>query len=88
MDQLSEHWAGIPKVLGSVPTVVRHIFQFVGCGCSLRVTSQLDFFIWVLDGNAMDVKVLLLGLVLTAMFVTIWISVWAVTLAINGQIGE
>ena len=25
--QLAEHWAGIPKVVGSIPTVARHIFQ-------------------------------------------------------------
>ena len=25
--QLAEHWAGIPKVVGSFPTVARHIFQ-------------------------------------------------------------
>ena len=24
---LAEHWASIPKVVGSIPTVVRHIFQ-------------------------------------------------------------
>ena len=24
--QLIEHWASIPKVVGSIPTVVRHIF--------------------------------------------------------------
>ena len=25
--QLAEHWASIPKVVGSIPTVARHIFQ-------------------------------------------------------------
>ena len=25
--QLEEHWASIPKVVGSNPTVARHIFQ-------------------------------------------------------------
>ena len=25
--QLAEHWASIPKVVGSSPTVARHIFQ-------------------------------------------------------------
>ena len=25
--QLAEHWASIPKVVGSIPTVNRHIFQ-------------------------------------------------------------
>ena len=24
--QLAEHWASIPKVVGSIPTVIRHIF--------------------------------------------------------------
>ena len=32
-------YAGIPKVVGSVPTVVRHIFQLAWCGYSLGVTS-------------------------------------------------
>ena len=25
--EYDEHWASIPKVVGSIPTVVRHIFQ-------------------------------------------------------------
>ena len=25
--QLAEHWASIPKIVGSIPTVARHIFQ-------------------------------------------------------------
>ena len=25
--QLAEHWASIPKVVGSIPTVDRHVFQ-------------------------------------------------------------
>ena len=25
--QLAEHWASIPKAVGSIPTVARHIFQ-------------------------------------------------------------
>ena len=25
--QLAEHWASIPKVIGSIPTVAGHIFQ-------------------------------------------------------------
>ena len=25
--QLAEHWASIPKVVGSIPTMARHIFQ-------------------------------------------------------------
>ena len=31
-----EHWASIPKVLGSIPTVVRHIFQSARCGIDLE----------------------------------------------------
>ena len=26
INQLAEHWASIPKVVASIPTVVRHIF--------------------------------------------------------------
>ena len=25
--QFAEHWASVPKVVGSIPTVARHIFQ-------------------------------------------------------------
>ena len=35
---LAEHWASIPKVLGSITTIVRHIFQLAQCGCKSRVT--------------------------------------------------
>ena len=39
--QLAEHWASIPKVVGSIPTVARHIFQACPVWISaLRVTSQ------------------------------------------------
>ena len=38
--QLIEHWTSIPKVVGSIPTVVRQTFQLARCGCTLRVTSQ------------------------------------------------
>ena len=41
--QLAEHWASIPKVVGSIPAVVRHIFQLARCGCKLRVTPQTSF---------------------------------------------
>ena len=34
--QLIEHWASIPKVVGSIPTLVRHISHLGRCG--LRVT--------------------------------------------------
>ena len=41
--QLAEHWASISKVVGSIPTVVRHIFQLVRCGYKVRVTPQTSF---------------------------------------------
>ena len=34
--QLAEHWASIPKVVGSIPTVVRHIFQ----ACPVWIYTQ------------------------------------------------
>ena len=34
---------GIPKLVGSIPTVVRHIFQLARCGYKLRVTPQTSF---------------------------------------------
>ena len=34
--QLAEHWASIPKVVGSIPTVVRHIFQ----ACPVQIYTQ------------------------------------------------
>ena len=30
LTQLAEHWASIPKVVGSIPTMARHIFQMPG----------------------------------------------------------
>ena len=40
--QLAEycHWTNIPKVAGSIPTVVRQTFQLARLGCTLKVTSQ------------------------------------------------
>ena len=32
----AEHWASIPKVVGSIPTVVRHIFQ----ACPVWIYTQ------------------------------------------------
>ena len=29
-NRLAEHWASIPKVVGSIPTLVRHIFSLPG----------------------------------------------------------
>ena len=34
--QLAEHWASIPKVVGSIPTVDRHIFQ----ACPVWIYTQ------------------------------------------------
>ena len=34
--QLAEHWASIPKVVGSIPAVVRHIFQ----ACPVWIYTQ------------------------------------------------
>ena len=34
--QLAEHWASIPKVVGSIPTVARHIFQ----ACPVWIYTQ------------------------------------------------
>ena len=48
--QLAEHWASIPKVVGSIPTVVRHIFQAYLVWIytqsnitSISLDSRLDF---------------------------------------------
>ena len=41
--QLVEHWASIPKIAGSIPTVVRQTVQLARCGCTLRVTSQASY---------------------------------------------
>ena len=38
--QLAERWTSIPKVAGSIPTVVRQTFQPARCGYTLRVTSK------------------------------------------------
>ena len=40
VSQLAEHWANIAKVIGSIPTVVRHIFQLAWCGYKLKVKPQ------------------------------------------------
>ena len=34
--QLAEHWASIPKVVGSIPTVARHILQ----ACPVWIHTQ------------------------------------------------
>jgi hypothetical protein len=33
-------WTSIPKVAGSIPAVVRQIFQLARCECTLKVTPQ------------------------------------------------
>jgi hypothetical protein len=37
------YWTSIPKVVGSIPTVVRQTFQLARCGCTLRVTPQTSY---------------------------------------------
>ena len=41
--QLAEHWANDPKVIGSIPVVVRQIFPFAWCEYRLRVTPNIIF---------------------------------------------
>ena len=41
--ELAEHWASIPKVVGLIPTVVRHIFAASPVWIELRVTPQTSF---------------------------------------------
>jgi hypothetical protein len=44
--QLAQHWAvwaSIPKVVVSIPTVVRHNFKLARCGYTLRLTSQASY---------------------------------------------
>ena len=41
--QLAEHWTSKPKVAGSIPTVVRQIFQLARCGytaISIKVVPE------------------------------------------------
>ena len=40
--QLTEHWASIPKVVGSIPTV-GIFFKLARCGYTHRVTSQASY---------------------------------------------
>ena len=39
--QLVEHWTGKPKVAGSIPTVVRLIFQLAWCGIYTQSNNTL-----------------------------------------------
>ena len=41
--QLAKHWASIPKVVGSIPTVSGIFFKLARCGYTLRVTSQASY---------------------------------------------
>ena len=43
--QLVEHWASIPKVVGSIPTVSGIFLKLARCGYTLRVTSQASSLI-------------------------------------------
>ena len=40
----SEHWASIPKVVGSIPTVARHIFQ--ACPVWIYTQSNITSIKW------------------------------------------
>ncbi len=39
--QLVEHWTSKPKVAGSIPTVVRLIFQLAWCGIYTQSNNTL-----------------------------------------------
>ena len=41
--QLAEHWASLAKVVGSIPAMVRHIFQVSRCGYRLKDSPQTSF---------------------------------------------
>ena len=41
----------IPKVVGSIPTMVRQTFQLAWCGCTLRVMPQISYSPWVCNTN-------------------------------------
>ena len=43
MLECASEWTSIPKVAGSIPTVVKLTFQVARCGCILRVTSQTSY---------------------------------------------
>ena len=47
--QLEEHWASIPKVVGSIPTVVRHIFQ--ACPVWIYTQSNITSMILVMSNK-------------------------------------
>ena len=38
--QLAGHWASTPKLVGSITTVVRHVFQLARCGYEHGVTPK------------------------------------------------
>ena len=40
--QLAEHWASIPKVVGSIPTVARHIFQACSVWTFLKLGKEMQ----------------------------------------------
>ena len=44
LSQLAEHWAGVPKVVGSIPTVARHIFQ--ACRVWIHTQSNITSIIF------------------------------------------
>jgi hypothetical protein len=50
MGYITSIWASIPKVVGSIPTVARHIFKPARCGYTLRVTSQASINVLYIFG--------------------------------------
>ena len=54
--QLAEHWASIPKVVGSNPTVARHIFQ----ACPVWIYTQSNITqarnIYILENRGKSYK--------------------------------
>ena len=53
VNQLAEHWTGIPKIAGSIPTVVRQTVQLARCGYTHRVTSETFNHYTVKENNRM-----------------------------------
>ena len=57
--QLAEHWASIPKVVGSNPTVARHIFQACPVWLYTQRSNTYILFTWVYN-TIIEINVILL----------------------------
>ena len=61
--QLAEHWASIPKVVGSIPTVVRHIFQacpvwiYTQSNITSIIDNQLKYLIYCMRNRTRCEKI-------------------------------